>query len=84
MKWVVGPEYDESLFGKLGDALRNQGFKLIDKWWGVGGSQEVNQWTVSSPAGKLTIESETYIGLTVEGPTELVENVRCVFEDRTS
>jgi hypothetical protein len=79
-KWVVGPECDEQLFRRLGAVLKSMGFNLDSKWDGIGGSQDISHWELSSPDGLLVIESETYVGLSVEGAAELVQRVRQQFE----
>lgn len=79
-RWVVGPEHDEQLFRRLGVVLRAMGFDLSAKWDGVAGSQDISHWELISPDGALIVESETYMGLFVEGPAELVRRVRKQFE----
>ena len=79
-KWVVGPEYDEQLFRRLGAVLQSMGFNLGSKWDGIGGSQDIFHWELKSSDGSLVIESETYMGLSVEGAAGLVQRVRQQFE----
>jgi hypothetical protein len=67
---------------KLGAVLKSLGFALDEKWNAVGGSQDLPRWEVSSMNGTLVVESETYIGLSVAGPVELVRHVRRGFEAR--
>ena len=74
--WIVGSEHDHVLFEQLGEALRELGYTLCNEWSGVGGSQDISHWNVLGPNGSLTVESETYIGLSVSGPTELVSAVK--------
>lgn len=70
--WLVGAEHDQLLFAQLGDVLRALGYHLDDDWYGIAGSQEISHWVVSGPGGSLTVEAETYVGLVVAGPVELV------------
>jgi len=79
MKWTVGPEHEDTLYENLGEALQKQGFDLTDKWFGMAGSQDISRWIVKSNEGRLTIESETYIGLTVKGSKILIEKVKNEF-----
>jgi hypothetical protein len=79
-KWVVGPEYNEQLFRRLGAVLKSMGFNLGSRWDGIGGSQDIFHWELKSLDGSLVIESETYIILSVEGTSELVQRVRQQFE----
>jgi len=82
-QWLVGAEHDEKLFDALGASLRALGYSLSSKSWGVGGSQEISNWVVNGPKGKLTVEAETYIGLSVTGDTNLVNEVRQHFNNRS-
>ena len=74
--WVVGPEYDAALLSRLGGVLRSLGYDLESRTSGVGGSQQLSRWEVIGPKGVLVIESETYIGLCVSGPDELLAEVK--------
>ena len=80
VRWEVGPEHDNQLFQRLGDALRESGFDLASKWDAVAGSQDISHWKVSCTDGSLVVEAETYIGLSVEGPSQLIDRVRNQFE----
>lgn len=79
-RWVVGPEHDEKLFYRLGAVLRAMRFDLGSKWVGGAGSQDISHWELTSMDGALIVESETYMGLSIEGPAELVRRVRQQFE----
>jgi hypothetical protein len=75
-RWIVGAEYDVGLFDRLGAILRSLGYQLDSKSYGIGGSQEISQWIASGPKGKLIIETETFIGLSISGPNGLVNEIR--------
>ncbi len=79
-QWVVGPEHDENLFRRLGAVLSAMWFELGPKWDGVGGSQDISHWEIKSVEGTLVLQAETYVGLSVDGPAELVRRVRRQFE----
>lgn len=79
-KWVVGDEYDEAAFARLKRALSDLEYSIRDRWNGVAGSQDIQHWTVVSPGGDLTIESETYVGLSVEGPSSLIADLKAHYE----
>jgi hypothetical protein len=66
---VLGAEYDRDLRAALLAALLESGATLKYRWCGVGGSQEVVRET---GRGILTVETETYIGLSIEGPEATV------------
>jgi len=74
--WVVGAEFDVNLQRTLGAALRSLGYVLADESWGVGGSQELRRWILNAPLGQLVVEAETYVGLSISGPVEVVSAVR--------
>ena len=83
-KFVAGPEYDGPHFERLRTTLRTLGYRTVDSSWGVGGSQELRTWEVRGPAGSLRVEAETYIGLTVSGPSALIAALRRAFEQSPS
>ena len=62
-------EGDDVHFEKLNAALaklgEDLGAELVDHEWGVGGSQEIERWTARIGTATLTVESETYVGLTI-------------------
>ncbi len=82
-RWIIGLEYDKRLFLRLGGALRDLGFIIDESWWGVAGSQEVSHWELRSPHGAVIVEAETFCGLSVEGPQDLVRRIRLRFETVT-
>lgn len=78
--WVVSSEYDEQLLRRLGIVLKSMGFNLDAQWSGIGGSQDIFHWELKSLNGSLVIESETYMGLSVQGAADLVQHIRKQFE----
>ncbi|THC39425.1 hypothetical protein [Massilia sp. Mn16-1_5] len=79
-KWVVGDEYDEAAFARLKRALGDLQYSVRDHWNGVAGSQEIQHWTAVGSRGQLTIESETYVGLSVEGLSSLIADLKVQYE----
>jgi hypothetical protein len=75
-RWEVGPEHDNELFLRLGTILKAMGFDLGSQWSGMAGSQDISHWSLTSSEGTLVIDAETYMGLSVQGPPELVGRVR--------
>lgn len=73
---VLGDEYDEALRQRLIKSLRGLG-AVVDQVAErrIGGSQELETWRVSIAGESLLIEAETFIGLTVIGPTALVQRL---------
>jgi hypothetical protein len=79
-KWVVGNEYDEVALARLKRALGNLRYSVRNQWGGVAGSQDIQSWTAVGPGGQLTIESETYVGLSIEGLPSLIAKVKAQYE----
>jgi hypothetical protein len=79
-KWVVGDEYDEAAFARLKRALDDLRYSVLDDWNGVAGSQEIQHWTAAGPGGQLTIDSETYVGLSIEGLSSLIADLKAQYE----
>jgi hypothetical protein len=78
-KWVVGDEYDEAAFARLKRALGDLQYSVRDHWNGVAGSQDIQHWTAVGPGGQITIESETYVGLSVEGLPSLIADLKAQY-----
>jgi hypothetical protein len=76
---IIGPEHDATLLQKLGNVLRLLGYRVDNQWSGVAGSQDISHWEVASPKGVLVVEAETYVGLSVFGPQELVSELKPFF-----
>ncbi|PYC13434.1 hypothetical protein DMX02_27165 [Pseudomonas jessenii] len=71
----LGDEYDDFLRAALVAVLTSHGAIGVGSSWGVGGSQELDTATVKLGDAVITIESETYIGLKIEGPSPIVETL---------
>ena len=78
--WVVGPEYDDVLLGRLRRTLVALGYRVGEASWGVTGSQELSTWEARSASGSVLIQAETYVGLSVTGAAPLVGEVKQCFE----
>jgi len=76
MTIILGPEYDLGLQEILRGVLEELRGVELSHGWGVGGSQELETAEVRIGAQRVTVEAETYIGLSVRGPEELVERIR--------
>jgi hypothetical protein len=72
---VLGDEYDDVLRDALRAVLERNGAVGIDKSWGVGGSQEIERVQVSLGKDSITIESETFVGLTISGPQVVIDEI---------
>ncbi|WP_155122353.1 hypothetical protein [Burkholderia ubonensis] len=72
VKIVVGDEYDEALRKALSIAISEIGAEIVDKNWGVAGSQELEILVINVNGNVITIEAETFVGISVEGPESTV------------
>jgi hypothetical protein len=72
---ILGPEYDQNLRAVLMAVLRSMCAIADDRTWGVGGSQEFESIEVRVRGKPLAIEAETYIGLSIRGESEMVDEV---------
>lgn len=79
-KWVVGDEYDEVALARLKRALGDLQYSVRDQWNAVAGSQDIQHWMAVGPGGQFKIESETYVGLSVEGLSSLIVDLRARYE----
>ena len=63
--------------------LDELGAAVVDTSWGIGGSQEVETIALTLDGKTLTVEAETYIGLSITGEPELVERIAGEVRART-
>jgi hypothetical protein len=47
----------------------------IETTWAVGGSQEIETTRLRLGTNLITVESETFIGLTISGPKFLIDDI---------
>jgi len=79
---TLGSEYDDATFEALRLALASLNATRAGTSWGVGGSQEIGTFEVVVGGSPLTVESETYIGLTITGEEELVDTVTALVREK--
>lgn len=72
---ILGDEYDDAVRNALRVVLLREGAVGVDKSWAIGGSQEIEALQVKFGSSLLTIESETFVGLTISGPKFLVDDI---------
>ena len=75
---ILGAEYDDVLRGVLRDVLKRLGAKGLAQDWGVAGSQELETVEVLVGVDAVAIEAETFVGLSVNGPAEVVERIQAM------
>jgi hypothetical protein len=74
-KITLGKEYDEKLLQRLKGALEILRAKKLQVDWGVGGSQEISSYLYDIGGSQILVELETYIGLTLEGDSDIVDKI---------
>jgi len=70
---ILGKEHDDRLRSTLVELVKDMGGRTLNKSWGVGGTQEVEIWEVEMNGSEITFEAETYIGLSISGEQEIVD-----------
>jgi hypothetical protein len=75
LELVIGPEYDQATFERLRDVVASLGGSICEQSWGVGGSQEVSSFQITIGSACLIATAETYIGLSLRGPNDLVRQL---------
>jgi hypothetical protein len=73
---ILGDEFDDALRLKLGDVLRQSGARMKEPVaHALGGSQESVSMVFDLDGEVLTVMSETYLGLSIHGPEDLVVKI---------
>ncbi len=76
---VLGGEFDDALRAKLLNVLRGLGaFVVGAEGRAIAGSQELEELDVLIDGQVLHVEAETYVGLSISGPGELVRRIQQV------
>ena len=74
--WNAGPEYDHAVTARLRSVLAALGYEAREERWGLGGSQEIMRVELSGPRGRIEVEAETYVGITVSGDADAIAEIR--------
>ena len=72
----LGSEHDLDITKALLQVLREMGAQEVSRDWGVAGSQDVKTLQYSLNGRPLTVEAETYVGLSVQGDCQTVEAIK--------
>lgn len=70
---VLRPEYDDALRAAVVAAVRELGGELLSQTSGVAGSQDLAIATVRVGGALVTIEAETYVGISISGDAAVVD-----------
>lgn len=77
---VLGDEFDDALRVKLLDVLRQLGATPAgpaNRY--LAGSQDMEEIDVYVEGRLLRVEAETYVGLSITGPADIVHQIRRLF-----
>ena len=78
---ILGDEHDAGLRSAVSQALKRLGATEEARRWGVGGSQELEVFEVKVQGARLSLEAETFVGLSASGPTWLVQRLQAFVND---
>lgn len=79
----LGPEYDHKMLQALFDALTAEGAQTIDQRTAEGGgSQEIGYWKFELDRGIVEVSAETYLGISLSGPIDLVVHLTQIIQDK--
>jgi len=82
IKKNLGDEYDNSLRESLINVLKDLGGLVKSHDWGLGGSQEIEMLEVKINDYVITVESETYIGLSISGDADIIEKIVKILNEK--
>ncbi len=71
----LGDEFDDTLRDAVRTALVEMGAVPGEASWGLGGSQEIETLQAVIDGERVTVEAETYAGLTITGAEVTVRRV---------
>lgn len=71
----IGNEYDDEIFKKLGLILKQEGAVLGNKLNALSGSQDYVSYELLVHGKEITIEIETYMGISITGSEKTVNEL---------
>lgn len=72
---ILGEEHDQHLRATLVQVLLQQGAVLENRNWSVAGSQEVETFLWRLAGQDITVEAETYMGLSISGDEKTIRDI---------
>jgi len=78
---ILASEHDLAAGNALMRVLRDIGAQEVSRDYAVAGSQEINTLRYTLDGFPLSVETETYVGLSVTGEREAVEKIRSRLRD---
>jgi hypothetical protein len=81
---LLGAEYDDRVRTAVTDALEAARAVIVQKWSGIGGSQEDEVLEATIDGRPLRIEAETYVGITVTAGEQVADEFAAEVKRRLS
>lgn len=78
---ILASEHDLAAGNALIRVLREVGAEEVSRDYAVVGSQEINTLRFTLDGFPLSVETETYVGLSVTGEPEVVETIKSRLRD---
>lgn len=72
---ILGQERDQNLRDTLMEVLRQLGASIVSRNRAVAGSQEIETVVLQLAGKEITIEAETYVGLSITGDEKVINEV---------
>ncbi|HEX8049720.1 hypothetical protein [Rhizobium sp.] len=72
---ILGQEHDQNLRDTLMHVLRQLGASIISRNRAVAGSQEIETVLLQLAGQEITIEAETYVGLSITGDEKTINEI---------
>ncbi|BBU62440.1 hypothetical protein MSC49_23750 [Methylosinus sp. C49] len=72
---VLGDEFDDGLAARLMENLKTAGAVPLSSEWSLAGSQEIRSLSARIGSRIVEISSETYVGLSISGPADIVDEI---------
>lgn len=72
---VLGDEFDDGLATRLIEKLKSRGAIPVSSDWSLAGSQELRSLSARIGNEIVEISSETFIGLSISGPEDIVDEI---------
>ncbi|NTG46202.1 hypothetical protein G6M04_02365 [Agrobacterium rhizogenes] len=72
---ILGQEHDQKLRDTVMDVVRQLGASITSRNWAVAGSQEIETVLLQLARQEITIEAETYAGLSITGDEKTINEI---------
>ncbi|TAG46814.1 MAG: hypothetical protein EAZ30_11480 [Betaproteobacteria bacterium] len=74
-KVILGDEFESTLQKQLNNAIQRLGGTTLRLDAGVAGSQDFVEWKVKILGCEITVENETYVGLSISGHGDVIDQI---------